>query len=143
MVKREIPIRNATLTTIAPTGSISIIAGCSSGIEPLFGLAYKRQNVLDDDELFEINPIFEQVMREAGLYSDDLVEQVSKNAGSLSGIDEIPQDIVDTFRVSSFSNFPILNKLGGDSLSVILTLFRDHLCFLVFSSQKSILRTNR
>lgn len=100
MVKREIPIRNATLTTIAPTGSISIIAGCSSGIEPLFGLAYKRQNVLDDDELFEINPIFEQVMREAGLYSDDLVEQVSKNAGSLSGIEDIPQDIVDTFRVS-------------------------------------------
>ena len=100
LVKRELPIRNATLTTIAPTGTISIIAGCSSGIEPLFGLAYKRQNVLDDDELFEINPIFEQVMREAGLYSEDFIQKVSKNAGSLSGIDEIPQDIVDTFRVS-------------------------------------------
>ena len=100
LVKKEAPIRNSTLTTIAPTGSISIIAGCSSGIEPLFGLAFKRKHVLDDDELFETNPVFEQTLREAGLYSEELMDKVTKNGGSLSGIDEIPQDIVEVFRVS-------------------------------------------
>ncbi len=100
LTKQDPSIRNATLTTIAPTGSISIIANCSSGIEPMFGLVYKRQNVLDNDELFEINPVFESMLRERGIYSEELIERVSKNGGTLSGIDEIPDDIVNVFRTS-------------------------------------------
>jgi len=100
LAKKEVLLRNATLTTIAPTGSISIIAGCSSGIEPLFGLVYKRQNILDDQELFEVNHIFENTLREAGIYSEELMAKIAKNGGSLSGIDEIPEDIALTFRTS-------------------------------------------
>lgn len=62
-------LRNATVTTIAPTGTISIIAGCSSGVEPLFALAMIR-NVMDNTELPEAHPYFEQVVRERGIYSD-------------------------------------------------------------------------
>ena len=100
LTKQDPSIRNATLTTIAPTGSISMIANCSSGIEPMFGLVYKRQNILDNDELFEINPVFESMLRERGIYSEELIERVSKNGGTLSGIDEIPDDIVNVFRTS-------------------------------------------
>ncbi len=70
-------MRNATITTIAPTGSISIMAGCSSGIEPVFAFAFVR-NVLDDEHLIEVHPAFEQLMKEKGLYSQDLMETVSK-----------------------------------------------------------------
>lgn len=69
--------RNATVTTIAPTGTISIICGSSSGIEPVFGLSYIR-NVMDNDELLEIHPYFEQVMKERGLYSKELMEKNCK-----------------------------------------------------------------
>lgn len=100
LIKKDLPIRNATLTTIAPTGSISIIANCSSGIEPLFGLVYKRQNILDGEELFEVNPVFESILRERGIYSEELIDKVSKNGGTLSGIDEIPDDIENVFRTS-------------------------------------------
>jgi ribonucleoside-diphosphate reductase alpha chain len=100
LMKTDPPIRNATLTTIAPTGSISIIADCSSGIEPLFGLVYKRMNILDQDELFEVNPVFESMLRERGIYSEEIITQVSKNGGTLSGIDDIPDDIENVFRTS-------------------------------------------
>ena len=100
LMKKDPPVRNATLTTIAPTGSISMIANCSSGIEPLFGLVYKRKNVLDNDELFEINPVFENMLRERGIYSEEIISQVSQNGGTLSGIDEIPDDIENVFRTS-------------------------------------------
>ncbi len=66
------PMRNATVTTVAPTGTISIIAGCSSGIEPVFALAFTR-NVMDNDQLIEVNAQFESILKEEGLYSPELI----------------------------------------------------------------------
>ena len=87
--------RNATTTTIAPTGTLSIIAGCSSGIEPLFGLSFKR-NVMDNDELIEVNPHFEMIARKRGFYSKELMDRVAKE-GTLKGIEEIPADVKEVF----------------------------------------------
>jgi len=84
----EAPRRNATVTTIAPTGSISIIAGASSGIEPLFAIAFKRR-VLDGAELVEVNPLFEEIAREEDFYSPDLIAAIASQ-GSLHGIDGVP-----------------------------------------------------
>lgn len=85
------PMRNATVTTIAPTGTISIIAGCSSGIEPLFALAFTR-NVLDNDRLIEVNPMFELILKERGLYSQELIAQVAQT-GSVKHLEEFPEDL--------------------------------------------------
>lgn len=87
--------RNATLTTIAPTGSISIIAGCSSGIEPLFAIAFIR-NVMEGTELLEVNETFKKLMVDKGLYSDDLVREILKS-GTLQHIKIIPDDIKKVF----------------------------------------------
>ncbi len=90
-------IRNATTTTIAPTGTISIIANVSSGIEPLFALSYVRRNLLDaGDELVEVNPLFEHVARERDFYSPDLMRRIAE-AGSAQGIVEIPADVRRVF----------------------------------------------
>lgn len=93
--KNEEPLRNATITTIAPTGTISIIGGASSGIEPLFAIAFVR-NVMDNDKLFEVHPYFEKVARERGIYSNDLLMKVAKH-GSLSHIEGIPEDMKRIF----------------------------------------------
>jgi ribonucleoside-diphosphate reductase alpha chain len=87
--------RNATVTTIAPTGTISIIAGCSSGIEPLFAVAFMR-NVLGGTRLFEINPLFERIAKERKFYSGELLEKVARY-GSIRGINEIPEDVRRVF----------------------------------------------
>ncbi len=84
-------MRNATVTTIAPTGSLSIIAGSSSGIEPLFAVSFMR-NVLEGTRLFEVNPIFERIAKERGFYSAELLEKIAKD-GSLQNIKEIPKDV--------------------------------------------------
>ncbi len=92
-------MRNATLTTIAPTGTISIIAGpCSSGIEPLFALSYYR-NVMDNDKLVEVEPLFEQVARQRGFYSTKLMEKIAESA-SIKDIKEIPEDVRRVFVTS-------------------------------------------
>lgn len=83
------PLRNATTTTIAPTGTISIIAGCSSGVEPLFGVAFIR-NVMDDDELVEVNPEFQRIARQEGFYSEKLMRKVAA-CGSLHEVPEVPE----------------------------------------------------
>ncbi|MDD5128633.1 MAG: vitamin B12-dependent ribonucleotide reductase [Candidatus Omnitrophica bacterium] len=92
-------MRNATLTTIAPTGTISIIAGpCSSGIEPLFAISYYRK-VMDNDKLVEVEPLFEQVARERGFYSTKLMEKIAESA-SIRDIKEIPEDVRRVFVTS-------------------------------------------
>jgi len=94
--KKGIKLRNATLTTIAPTGTISIIAGpCSSGIEPLFAISYYR-NVMDNDKLVEVDPLFEEIAKARGFYSRELMEKIAEN-GSLARIDGIPDDVKRIF----------------------------------------------
>ena len=88
--QKQAPVRNATVTTIAPTGTISIIAGASSGIEPLFAISYIRKNVLDNDEMIEVHPYFEKIAKEEGFYSEELMKKIAKK-GSLHGIKEIPE----------------------------------------------------
>ena len=89
---KEQGIRNATTTTIAPTGSISIIAGASSGIEPLFALAYTRRHVLDEDELTQLNPFFERLAKERGFYSAELIYDIVERGG-IQGLGEVPADV--------------------------------------------------
>ncbi|MGI6096929.1 MAG: vitamin B12-dependent ribonucleotide reductase [Dethiobacteria bacterium] len=89
------PLRNATTTTIAPTGTISIICGTSSGIEPLFALAFRR-NIMDNDLLLEVNPVFEEEAKKSGFYSRELMEKIAQS-GSIQGMEEIPQRIREVF----------------------------------------------
>lgn len=93
--EQEILIRNATTTTIAPTGTLSILAGVSSGVEPVFALSFIR-NVMDNDELVEANPLFENHMRENGLYSPELMKKIAEE-GSLHHIDEIDEETKKVF----------------------------------------------
>lgn len=89
------PLRNATVTTIAPTGTLSIIAGCSSGVEPVFAYAFIR-NIMDGDELVEVSPILRRVLEQRGLYTEELMRRIS-HEGTLAHIEEIPQDIRQIF----------------------------------------------
>jgi ribonucleoside-diphosphate reductase alpha chain len=92
------PIRNATRTCIAPTGSISAIAGCSSGIEPVFALAYVK-NVLDGKQLHEVNPYLKQVLEENNLYSESIMEEIAQS-GSIQDIKEIPDNYKTLFKAA-------------------------------------------
>jgi len=91
----EAPIRNATITTIAPTGTISIIANSSSGVEPLFAVSYVRQ-VMDDDILVEVNPKFEMIARERGFYSLELMRRIALH-GTVRDMEDVPADIQKIF----------------------------------------------
>ncbi len=88
-------MRNATVTTIAPTGTISLIAGCSSGIEPYYAVAFTR-NVLGGKKLFDVNPVFEKMIKDRKIYSEELIVKISAT-NSIQEIDEIPPDIKDVF----------------------------------------------
>lgn len=88
-------LRNSTTTTIAPTGTISIIAGTSSGIEPLFAIAMTR-NVMDNTELVEVNPVFKEVAIKRGFYSEELMREIAKK-GTLKDIEGIPEDVKRVF----------------------------------------------
>lgn len=89
------PYRNATCTTIAPTGTISIICGASSGVEPLFALSFVR-NVMDDDELPQVDPYFAEVAKKEGFYSDALMRRIARE-GTLAHITEVPEHIRKVF----------------------------------------------
>jgi len=87
--------RNASRTTIAPTGSLSIIANCSSGIEPLFALSYVR-HILEGEEFIEVNPYFEEAAKKGGFYSPDLMKQLAEGK-RLKDIKEVPKEIKKLF----------------------------------------------
>ncbi len=93
-------LRNSYTTTVAPTGTISIIADCSGGIEPMFSLAFIRQVMKDTDgvptRLEEVNYVFENLAKERGLYSSELIERITEE-GTLAHIEELPDDIKDVF----------------------------------------------
>jgi len=89
--KGEPPLRNATITTIAPTGTISILANASSGVEPLFAVSYLRQ-VMDDDILVEVNPLFEALAKERGFYSPELMQRIAEH-GTVRDVEEVPADV--------------------------------------------------
>ena len=90
--------RNSARTTIAPTGTLSIIAGCSSGIEPLFALSYTR-HILDGQQLIEVNPHFEETARNEGFYSSELMQQLAEGK-RLREVEDIPEWVKDTFVTS-------------------------------------------
>ncbi|MFZ2956387.1 MAG: vitamin B12-dependent ribonucleotide reductase [Candidatus Ozemobacteraceae bacterium] len=92
------PMRNATVTTIAPTGTISIIANCSSGIEPLFAVAYEK-HVMDGEHLVEVHPGFLEVATARGFINDPLLERIAQS-GTIQKIEEIPEDLRRIFVTS-------------------------------------------
>jgi ribonucleoside-diphosphate reductase alpha chain len=88
-------MRNATVTTIAPAGTLSIIAGTSSGIEPIFALAFFR-HVLDGRELLEINPFFEKLAKQEGFYSEGLMRKIAQD-GNIQNVEEVPEKVRKVF----------------------------------------------
>ncbi len=89
------PMRNATVTTIAPTGTISIISGCSSGVEPIFAIAFTR-HVLDNDELVEAHPIFREIAKERDFFSAELMKDIAGDGG-IKNLAEVPRDVKEVF----------------------------------------------
>ena len=95
----DIPIRNATRTSIAPTGTISIIADTSSSIEPLFALAFHRQHVLNDETLFSINDLFIQYLKSHKLHDEKILEQVMES-GTIQNIQQMPEKVKRIFKTA-------------------------------------------
>ena len=91
----KVKVRNATITTIAPTGTLSIIAGCSSGIEPIFAVSYVR-TVMEGTKLIEVNPYFEKIAKEHGFWERELMERIAEK-GSIQEFHEIPEDVKRLF----------------------------------------------
>ena len=94
------PYRNACRLTVAPNGTISMIAGASSGIEPIFALAFRKQNILEGKTLFYVDKNFERISKERGFYSEELLSHLS-DGGSLQTRDDVPEDIKRLFHVAS------------------------------------------
>jgi ribonucleoside-diphosphate reductase alpha chain len=92
--RHEKPLRNSTVTTVAPTGTISIISGCSSGIEPLFAVAYSH--IVGDRHLTFVNPQFEHIAKARGFYSEALMAKVASN-GTVQGLSDVPPDVQQVF----------------------------------------------
>ena len=116
---QSLPLRNATVTSIAPTGTISIIAGASPSIEPLFALAYRRENVLGGQTLTELNPLFVDYAKEHGFYTDRLLRDL-RVKGSVADIDGVPDDAKHLFRTA-------LEIAPSDHLA-IQAAFQKHCC---------------
>ena len=96
----EEPLRNACRLTVAPTGTISMIAGASSGIEPIFSLAYRKHNILEGETLFYVDKNFENMCRLNNIYSEELMEYLS-DGGSLLDRDDVPNSVKDLFHTAA------------------------------------------
>ena len=125
--KNNLRLRNATVNTVAPTGTISIIARCSSGIEPLFAVSFIR-NVLSGTELFEVNPLFEEEAKTRGFHSKELIGRVAQS-GSLQTLEGIPKDVkrifVTTFDVSPRQHLEVqaaFQRYSDNSVSKTINL---------------------
>lgn len=92
------PVRNATTTTIAPTGTLSIIANCSSGIEPIYSLSYTRE-ILEGQKLPELHPLLQEVAKEEGFFSNDLMDYISKG-GNIDVRKDVPAHIKNVFKTA-------------------------------------------
>jgi ribonucleoside-diphosphate reductase alpha chain len=88
-------IRNSQTTTVAPTGTLSMIADCSSGLEPLFALVYEKHVTVG--KFYYANKVFEEALKEAGIYSDELLASIAENYGSVRGLDGVPESIQSVF----------------------------------------------
>ncbi len=97
--RENIAMRNTTVTTVAPTGTISIMAGCSSGIEPYYAVAFER-NVMEGTRLTEVNPLFEEMARDGQFLTEELIERVS-GSRSISEMEEIPDQVKALFRTAA------------------------------------------
>ena len=97
--EKEDRVRNATRTTIAPTGTISIIAGASSGVEPYFSIAFIRKNVLDGVDLPEVNPLFLDMAKKEGFYSEELAEHLASKGG-VQGDPQVPEHVQRLFKTA-------------------------------------------
>jgi ribonucleoside-diphosphate reductase alpha chain len=95
----EIRPRNGARTTIAPTGTTAMLADCSSGCEPLFALTYSK-NTIEGKRMFQSSPYFVRALEERGLYSEDLLERIQANGGSIQNMEELPADLRRTFVVA-------------------------------------------
>ncbi|AIF70280.1 ribonucleoside-diphosphate reductase [Palaeococcus pacificus DY20341] len=91
-------VRNAMVTTCPPTGSVSMIADTSSGIEPIFALVYKKSVTVG--EFYYVDPVFEAELKKRGLYTDEILQKISDNYGSVQGLEEIPEDMQRVFVTS-------------------------------------------
>ncbi len=92
---RKYGVRNAMVTTCPPTGSVSMIADTSSGIEPIFALVYKKSVTVG--EFYYVDPVFEAELKKRGLYTDEILQRISDNYGSVQGLEEIPEDVQKIF----------------------------------------------
>src|SRR5690606_29838556 len=95
----EISPRNGARTTIAPTGTIAMLADASSGCEPLFALTYAK-NTIEGKRIFQTSPYFVEALKQHGLYSEALLEKIQDNRGSIQQIEEIPEELKRTFVVA-------------------------------------------
>ncbi len=95
----EIKPRNGARTTIAPTGTISMLADASSGCEPLFALIYAK-NTIEGKRMFQTSPYFVSALKKRGIYSEELLEKIQNNGGSIQGLDEIPEDLKKVFVIA-------------------------------------------
>ncbi len=97
--RQGLRLRNATRTSIAPTGAISILAGTSASIEPLFALAYRREHVLGEQTLIELNPLLLQYAKQYGFYSEQFVQELQAQ-GTLAGVSSVPSSVKELFQTA-------------------------------------------
>ena len=127
---RKYGVRNAMVTTMAPTGSISMIADTSNGIEPIFALVYEKK--VTAGSFFYVDPVFEEKLKEKGLYSDEILKKIAENYGSVQGLDEIPKDIKGVFVTAYDIHWldhlvaqAVLQRATTDSISKTINMPND------------------